>query len=298
MISKPLEYYLSLPYTIEVIRENDEDNPGWVARVAELPGCITQADTFEELGEMIEDAMRIWLQSALEDDIAIPEPRLEDSYSGKFVVRMPRSLHREVAEAALHEEVSLNLWVTTQLGKAVGQTVSRGSYAERIRVETEIIQLNPSIPWKNLSIQARRLLIANGFSDEVQEITEELFAAWIENHLDQIQAATQGFDYPEALTYIHVLREALEQICSVSPIVKTYCHALMLFEKQTLVAYRMHQGVVEQSRIHERIMAEVRESTEVITAYQVNETQLDEKDNFEFSYPKTTTSDTSKKSLW
>jgi antitoxin HicB len=111
-----------LPYTIEVIRENDEDNPGWVARVAELPGCITQADTFQELGEMIEDAMRIWIQSALEDGIAIPEPRLDESYSGKFVVRMPKSLHREVAEAALREDVSLNLWVTTQLSKAVGQT--------------------------------------------------------------------------------------------------------------------------------------------------------------------------------
>jgi predicted RNase H-like HicB family nuclease len=51
---KDLSYYLSLPYTIKVTRDNDEENPGWVARVVELSGCITQWDTFEELGEMKE----------------------------------------------------------------------------------------------------------------------------------------------------------------------------------------------------------------------------------------------------
>ena len=51
---KNVEEYLQLPYTIEVFRDNDNENPGWVARVVELPGCLTQGDTFEELGEMIE----------------------------------------------------------------------------------------------------------------------------------------------------------------------------------------------------------------------------------------------------
>ena len=70
-----IEKYLSLPYTIEVLRDEDENNPGWFARVVELPGCMTQGDTFEELGEMIEDAMRAWIETALEDGQPIPEPR-------------------------------------------------------------------------------------------------------------------------------------------------------------------------------------------------------------------------------
>jgi antitoxin HicB len=68
--------YLKLPYTIEVIRDESDDQPGYVARVIELPGCLTQADDFEELAEMVEDAMRLWIETALEDGKGIPQPRL------------------------------------------------------------------------------------------------------------------------------------------------------------------------------------------------------------------------------
>lgn len=71
-MTKPIEYYLSLPYTIEIIP--DEDEGGYVARIRELPGCLTQADTWEELLSMIEDAKRAWLESALKHDEDIPEP--------------------------------------------------------------------------------------------------------------------------------------------------------------------------------------------------------------------------------
>ena len=49
---------MQLPYTIEVHHDTSVDPSGWVARVVELPGCITQADTLEELGEMIKEAMK------------------------------------------------------------------------------------------------------------------------------------------------------------------------------------------------------------------------------------------------
>jgi antitoxin HicB len=76
-----------------------------VARVVELPGCITQGDTFEELGEMIEDAKRSWIETALADGQEIPQPRSEEKYSGKFIVRVPKSLHRELVETAEREGV-------------------------------------------------------------------------------------------------------------------------------------------------------------------------------------------------
>jgi antitoxin HicB len=124
MNNRSVDEYLALPYTIEVIRDTDLENPGWVARVLELPGCITQADTLDELYEMIEDAMRGWIEVALEDGLAIPEPRTIESYSGKFVVRVPKSLHRELVEVAEEEGVSLNMYITTALGRAVGHRVN------------------------------------------------------------------------------------------------------------------------------------------------------------------------------
>lgn len=121
MTGKKVEDYLKLPYHIEIIYDDDEENPGWAARVRELPGCITQGDTFEELGEMIEDAMRGWISVALEDGIPIPEPAPDEEYSGKFVVRLPRSLHRQLVEAAEREGVSLNQFVNVALARAVEQ---------------------------------------------------------------------------------------------------------------------------------------------------------------------------------
>jgi len=57
---------------------------------------------------MIRDAMRAWIEVALEDGESVPEPRSLDDFSGKFVVRVPRSLHQDLVEAAQHEGVSLN----------------------------------------------------------------------------------------------------------------------------------------------------------------------------------------------
>ena len=120
-VRKNLAYYLSLPYTIEVISDKDEQGQVTLfARVVELPGCMTEADNFTELGEMIEDAKISWLETALENGQPVPEPRPVEDYSGKFVVRVPKSLHRELAEAAERDGVSLNTFVNVALGRAIG----------------------------------------------------------------------------------------------------------------------------------------------------------------------------------
>lgn len=114
---KDFEYYLALPYTIQIRREDDKT---WFAHVVELPGCMTEGDTVEEAAAMIRDAMAAWLEVALDEGQPIPEPRPLDEYSGRFVVRVPRSLHRDLVEAAEREGVSLNQYVTVALARAAG----------------------------------------------------------------------------------------------------------------------------------------------------------------------------------
>ena len=126
LVGRTVEEYLALPYTIEVHKDESDGEPAYVARIVELPGCITQADTFEELEEMVQDAMRAWIESALEDGAAVPEPRKAEEYSGKFVVRVPRSLHRQLATVAEYNGVSLNAYVSTTLAQAVGAAVTTG----------------------------------------------------------------------------------------------------------------------------------------------------------------------------
>jgi antitoxin HicB len=93
----------------------------WFIRVKELPGCMSQGDTADEAIEMIHDAMRGWIGVALEDGDPVPEPKPDEDYSGKFVVRVPRFLHRQLAEAAEREGVSLNQFINVALGSAVGR---------------------------------------------------------------------------------------------------------------------------------------------------------------------------------
>jgi antitoxin HicB len=123
MMEKTIDYYMNLPYTIEL--QCDPEH-GWFVRVKELRGCMSAGDTAEEALAMIQEAKAGWLEVALEEGLAIPEPRAEEDYSGKFVVRVPRSLHQELVESAAREGVSLNQYINVALARSVGQRMSPG----------------------------------------------------------------------------------------------------------------------------------------------------------------------------
>jgi antitoxin HicB len=115
---------LRRPYRMVVRGEPVE---GYLAEAPELPGCFTAGETPEEAMEMLRDAMRAWLIDAVEDGDAIPEPAPEATraYSGRFVLRLPKSLHRQLAERAEAEGVSLNTLALAALALGLGMD-SRG----------------------------------------------------------------------------------------------------------------------------------------------------------------------------
>ncbi|MFQ5860197.1 MAG: toxin-antitoxin system HicB family antitoxin [Dehalococcoidia bacterium] len=125
-IDRDLDFYLRLKYPVKV---HQEAEGGFVAEIEELPGCMTQAETPENLFHLMEDARRGWIEAAYESGQEIPLPRGAEEYSGKFLVRVPRSLHRDLARAAAHEGISLNQYVTALL--ANGNTVGNGAMAKR-----------------------------------------------------------------------------------------------------------------------------------------------------------------------
>jgi predicted RNase H-like HicB family nuclease len=109
---KDLEFYLNLHYPITI---HPDPDGGYVAEIEELPGCMTQAETIDEAFKAIEDARQVWIKGTYEMGQDIPLPRDMEEYSGKFMVRIPRSLHRSLIRAAKQEGVSLNQYVTTLL---------------------------------------------------------------------------------------------------------------------------------------------------------------------------------------
>ena len=103
---RKIEEYLKKPYKIEVIPDMEEG--GYAISCPELPGCISCGDTIEEAMRNIEDAKIAWLNAALEDGIVIPEPETLEKYSGQFKIRMPKSLHKQLAEHSKKEGISMN----------------------------------------------------------------------------------------------------------------------------------------------------------------------------------------------
>ncbi|MCL4804481.1 MAG: type II toxin-antitoxin system HicB family antitoxin [Anaerolineae bacterium] len=120
MSEKSAEYFLGLPYTIEFVHDkSDPGRPVWFASVRELKGCMTEADEFEDAARQIREAMIEWIADAIDAGDSVPEPRNEDEFSGKFSVRLPRSLHRDLVRRAEDEGVSLNQYITSVLSRAV-----------------------------------------------------------------------------------------------------------------------------------------------------------------------------------
>lgn len=85
--------------------------------VLELPGCITCGETIERAVENAADAKKAWLEAALEEGIEIHEPGSLEEYSGQFKIRMPRSLHRDLAEHSKKEGISMNQYCIYLLSK-------------------------------------------------------------------------------------------------------------------------------------------------------------------------------------
>lgn len=105
------------PWDIEVKPYPDG---GYFARVIELPGCMTEADSAAEALEALEDARAAWIAVALDQGLKIPTPVSAGEYSGKIFVRTSPQLHKLVVETAARHGVSMSQWVSEVLAREVG----------------------------------------------------------------------------------------------------------------------------------------------------------------------------------
>lgn len=99
-------------YPVEVFW-SDEDE-GYIATFPDLPGCSAWGATEAKVITQAHDASAAWIKAAKAAGRAIPEPTPpldETGYSGRFLMRMPRHLHAELARHAKRQGVSLNQYV-------------------------------------------------------------------------------------------------------------------------------------------------------------------------------------------
>jgi antitoxin HicB len=110
--------YLRRPYARIIVPEADGTYRG---EILEFPGCIALGDTAAEALDNLEEVAAQWLEIALEHEQPIPEPIESGSeFSGRLILRMPKSLHKKAAYLAERDGVSLNQFIVTGLAEHVG----------------------------------------------------------------------------------------------------------------------------------------------------------------------------------
>ncbi len=122
---RTVDEYLKLPYTVRVTAD---PTGGYVAAVEELPGCISQGETWDQVHTMIRDAMESWIAGALGDGDGVPVPDM-DITPARFALRLPRSLYRSLTRKAATEGVSLNQYMVFVLANTAGTNQLRDTPA-------------------------------------------------------------------------------------------------------------------------------------------------------------------------
>ena len=107
--------YLELPYHIIIQHIIDESGSYYFATVLEFDGCMSHGDTYAEAFENISEAMEGWIETKLENGFTVPQPVDDTQYNSKFTLRIPETLHAQLAIEAEKNGISLNQYALHRL---------------------------------------------------------------------------------------------------------------------------------------------------------------------------------------
>ncbi|MDN5873203.1 MAG: type II toxin-antitoxin system HicB family antitoxin [Sinobacteraceae bacterium] len=96
-----------------------DEGGGWLITFPDLPGCMSDGETPEEAMSNGRDAIAAWIEAMRASGRDIPIPG--DAPSGKFIARVPRSMHARLSARAKQEGVSMNALVSAFLAESLGR---------------------------------------------------------------------------------------------------------------------------------------------------------------------------------
>ena len=108
-----------IDYPFEIRPLSKDEGGGYAITFPDLPGCCSDGATPEEAITNGRDALESWLAVVREFGDKLPKPF--SNVSGRFVQRVPRSLHAQLITQAKIEGVSLNTLVVSIVSQGLGQ---------------------------------------------------------------------------------------------------------------------------------------------------------------------------------
>ena len=111
-------------YPFEVRPLSAEDGGGYLISFPDFAECISDGESVEEAIENGRDALKATVAALKSRKLPVPAPNSGGVASGKFVARVPKTVHALLATRARAEGVSLNALVLTFIAQGLGGTGS------------------------------------------------------------------------------------------------------------------------------------------------------------------------------
>ena len=108
-------------YPFEIRPLSEEEGGGYLISFPDFSECISDGNTIAEAIENGMDALQETIAALESLNMPVPEPGSESSYSGKFIQRVPKSIHARLVMRAKQEGVSMNSLVTSILAESLGR---------------------------------------------------------------------------------------------------------------------------------------------------------------------------------
>jgi len=109
-------------YPFEIRPLSEDEGGGFLISYPDFNVCISDGKTVEEAIANGREALGGMIESLEAWGMPVPAPNSGGVASGKFVTRVPRSLHAALTARAKAEGVSLNTLVLTFMAEGMGRS--------------------------------------------------------------------------------------------------------------------------------------------------------------------------------
>ena len=108
-------------YPFEIRPLTVDEGGGFLISYPDFSDCISDGETVEEALKNGQDALESTIATLKSKTLPVPTPNSGGVASGKFVARVPKTIHAQLTTRAKTEGVSLNTLVVTFIAQGLGR---------------------------------------------------------------------------------------------------------------------------------------------------------------------------------